>query len=107
MFTNKIGERGRAKFTIKPTSNSNYKFYIESPYLSLASTVEGYIWPEGVNPNIKDSPYIHQFTKYYNNQYVYSCPEYIDIENNKRYYFHVYYYYNSQKIYLDEIVFRL
>ena len=113
MFTNKIGERGRAKFTIEKTSN-RYRFYVESPYLNSAQSVEGYIWPEGANP----SNYLYNFAKYDTNKYI----DYEDkkddpknpdrltsiyINKNVLYHFHVYYYYSSTKIYLDEIAFRL
>ena len=107
MSINKIGERGRAKFIIKPGNYSGYYlFEIQSPYLSLSSSVEGYIWPEGENPNKENSPYIHQFQKDYNKQNAFMYND-LYIASNKRYFFHIYYYYKGQKTYLDEIVFKI
>ena len=113
MFSNKIGERGRAKFTIQSSGYSNrYRFYVESPQFNSASSVEGYIWEEGANPNESNSRYLHPFKKYnYSSiKYVDNDSRYTDgiyVYKNNLYHFHVYYYYSSTKIYLDEIAFRI
>ena len=107
MFSNKIGERGRAKFSIAEAGFHNrYRFYVESPYLDSAQSVEGYVWPEGANPNESNGKYLHSF-KLSNSKYVNNDSSGIYVGKNILYHFHLYYYYSSTKIYLDEIAFRI
>ena len=95
-----IGERGRIKFKIEP--GYNYKFILESPYLSNAWTVEAYIWKVGDPPGspVSCNP----------SNGNYSCSKYIGNYSGLLYTIHVYYYPKSSpntQIYLDEIVFKV
>ena len=102
VLNNYIGERGRAKFTIKKYVNSNkYSFTVESPYFTNSNySVRCPIW------SVKESPsYFWYFSGYRTTYtYTYTLPRYIGTLYN----IHVYLENNStnELIFLDEAVFQ-
>ena len=97
----KIGERGRALFTVVKYSNSGVKVTVESPFL-MNFQVKCPTW----NTKSDDHPF-HEMVGsngiFTHRDYIYLSP----VSGNNLYTAHVYYYPDGLQIYLDEILFKM
>ena len=101
IIDHKIGERGRAIFTIVKDYDYYVKVTVESPFL-MNFEVKCPTW----NTKSDDHPFYEMVGsngKFTHKNYVYLYP----ISNNNLYTAHVYYYTNGLQIYLDEILFKM
>ena len=97
----KLGERGRAYFTVVKYSNYYVKVTVESPFL-MSFQVKCPTW----NTKSDNHPFYEMAGsngKFTHIDEIYLYP----VSGNNLYTSHVYYYTNGLEIYLDEILFKM